>query len=125
MPLQQVLNYSSMIVPESMDDAEGMNFSQEFFFYHPFDPLKDILMWRNKIRNVYNRGPGKGVLCAVDQPIFGGGSHPPAKLASSTVVFAGGGPLLSPTSGRPVPVILYNLGGVNHWALSLVLSALS
>ena len=90
-PRGWMLNHPSMIVQESLDDAEGLDFSQEFFLYRPFDPLKGTLMWRNEINNIYDRGPGKGVLCAVDQPIFDEAGRPLAKLVSTTVVFAGGG----------------------------------
>ncbi len=90
-PRSWTLNHPSMLVQESLGDAEGMDFSQEFFLYRPFDPLKGTFIWHNEINKIYDRGPGKGILCAVDQPIYDEACRPLGKLVSTTVVFAGGG----------------------------------
>ena len=90
-PRHWMVNHPSMLVQESLGNAEGLDFSQEFFLYRPFDALKGTFMWHNKINNIYDRGPGKGVLCAVDQPIYDEASRPLGKLVSTTVIFAGGG----------------------------------
>ena len=90
-PRSNMLNHPSMMIQEALGNVEGMDFSQEFFLYRPFDPLKGTFIWHNEINNIYDRGPGKGVLCAVEQYIFDEASRHLAKLISTTVVFEGGG----------------------------------
>lgn len=48
----------------------GTHMSQEIIFYRPMDPIKGSVICKDKIRNIYDRGEGKGVVVATEVEMY-------------------------------------------------------
>ena len=79
-------------------DAQGMDWDCELELYRPIDPIKGTFLWDYVLEDIWDRGPGKGVVLSNVMRLYDDVGRPVAKNINRTVMFAEGG-----FGGKPVP----------------------
>lgn len=78
--------------------AGGLDWDDELELFRPIDPVRGTFMWDYVLEDVYDRGPGKGVVLDNVMYLYDDIGRLVAKNHNRTVMFAEGG-----FGGRPVP----------------------
>lgn len=78
--------------------AGGLDWDDELELYRPIDCIKGTFMWDYVLEDIYDRGPGKGIVLCNVMHIYDEVGRPVAKNTNRTVMFAQGG-----FGGKPVP----------------------
>ena len=71
--------------------VNGLHMEHEIIIHRSIDPIKGSLIFEDTITNIYDRGPGKGIIVKTSVPVYDEAGNLLCENISSTVAFAGGG----------------------------------
>ena len=78
--------------------GNGLDWDDELEIYRPLDAVKGTLVWDYVLEDIWDRGPGKGVVFCNVMNIYDEAGRKVAKNTNRTVMFQEGG-----FGGKPVP----------------------
>lgn len=79
-------------------NGSGLDWDDELELYRPIDCIKGTFMWDYVLEDIWDRGPGKGIVLCNVMHIYDDVGRPVAKNTNRTVMFQEGG-----FGGKPVP----------------------